>query len=185
MAKSDFRLRPIEERDLELVLEWRNSERVRSKMFESQLIPRENHWKWFASLQGSQSNYAWIFEYQEVEAGVVTLKRVDEKEDKWIWGCYLGDRKLVPKAGTIMGFMALEQFFDKMGLRLIIGEAVAANTHSLEFNKRIGFDIINEFTRTTSLGVPVPATLLTLYNDQWKVRKPAVEAYCFSEPAKL
>src|SRR5258708_3089470 len=108
MKKSDFYLRPLEEKDLDVVLVLRNSDRVRFNMFETDIIPLENHLKWFKSLQGNPHSHAWLLEYRGQLVGVVTMKLRDEKEDNWIWGCYLSEQKIIPKAGTIMGFLALE-----------------------------------------------------------------------------
>ena len=167
--REDFSIRPVVEQDLEQVLTWRNSERVRTKMFEHHVIPWENHRKWFAA-QGKIS-FSWIFEYRREAIGVITLKKVSEADDRWIWGCYLGDRRVVPKAGTIMGFVALEQFFDVMGVKLVIGEAVAANARSLDFNARLGFITARKFTQTTSTGENIPAVYLTMTRDEWATHR--------------
>ena len=179
--REDFKSRPIAERDLDLVLNWRNSDRVRTKMFEQSLITYENHLNWFKSLQGSKTAFCWILEYNGVIVGVYNVKRVDEAEEKWIWGCYLSDQRVVPKAGTIMGFMALKQFFDMMNFNLVIGEAVESNVHSLEFNARLGFATARNFTQTTSKGETVPAVYLTMYRNEWRKHKKRLISECFTE----
>jgi UDP-4-amino-4,6-dideoxy-N-acetyl-beta-L-altrosamine N-acetyltransferase len=174
-------MRPLAEGDLETVLEWRNSDRVRSKMFESHLIPWETHLKWFKSLTGNPNQKCWMFLFQSRPIGVITIKKVDEPTDTWIWGCYLGPMRAVPKAGTTMGYCALEHFFERMKVRRVIGEAVAANTHSLEFNARLGFKTEKHFSKTNTQGVGIPAVLLTYTLEEWMEKGASVARYCFED----
>ncbi len=179
--RMDFSLRPLAQDDLRSVFEWRNSDRVRTKMFESQVIPWKNHLKWFHSLQGNPHQQCMMFEYNGRTIGVVTVKLVDKEADTWIWGCYLGPMRAVPKAGTIMGFCALEFFFESMKVARVIGEAVAANSHSLEFNARLGFKTEKAFVKRNSLLVDVPAILLTYTVAEWARYKPELVSFCFDE----
>jgi UDP-4-amino-4,6-dideoxy-N-acetyl-beta-L-altrosamine N-acetyltransferase len=174
MKRQDFSLRPLQESDLEQVLKWRNSDRVRNNMFESETIPWENHVKWFHSLHNNPYNKCLMFQYKGEVIGVITAKVVKKEEGRWIWGCYLGDKNIFPGAGTIMGFMALEYCFEDLHIKTLIGEAVAANEVSLKFNARIGFRTEKQFIQTTSTKREVPAILLELTNDEWKQKKPAM-----------
>jgi UDP-4-amino-4,6-dideoxy-N-acetyl-beta-L-altrosamine N-acetyltransferase len=177
--KEDFSIRPMDKRDIDCVLEWRNSDRVRLKMFEHHLIPRENHLKWFESLKGNQTSRCWIFSYKNEPIGVITIKIVDKQTDTWIWGCYLGPMRAVPKAGTIMGFIAHEHFFEVMKVARVTGEAVAANTHSLEFNARLGYRTEKLFTRTNTKGEPIPAVYLVMDREDWPEHKKRLVSFCF------
>ena len=78
-----------------------------------------------------------------------------------------------------MGFCALEHFFEKLGVTKVIGEALAANKRSLEFNARIGFNTEKFFTKVTSRGEPIEAVLLTLTKTEWLQRKAEVEKTAF------
>lgn len=167
MEKNDFKLKPIEESDLQTIFNWRNSDRVRFNMFESELIPWENHLKWFASLKNNDNSKCVMFQYKNESIGVITAKVVDPKIKKWIWGCYLGDGNYFKGAGTLMGLFALEYCFEKLNVDLLIGEAVAKNEVSLRFNARIGFKTEKKFIQTTSTGKQVPAILLTLTKNEW------------------
>ena len=168
------------EEDVDLVLEWRNSDRVRTKMFEHHLIAKEDHVRWFKSLEGNLRQKCWMFLYQRKPIGVITVKLVDEQSDTWIWGCYLGPMKAVPQAGTIMGFVALEHYFETMKLKKVIGEAVAANERSLEFNARLGFATEKKFLRTNSMGQPIEAVLLTFLRQDWPAHKERLLKHCFA-----
>ena len=47
MKIGDYSICPIEERDLELLLNWRNSERIHSLMLTDHKITWEEHCNWF------------------------------------------------------------------------------------------------------------------------------------------
>lgn len=166
-----FSARPVNDSDIDLVLEWRNSDRVRMNMFEYHIIPRENHVKWFASLKNNPTSRCWMFLYNGERIGVITIKLVDKASDTWIWGCYLGPMRAAPNAGTIMGFVAHEIFFEHMKVARVIGEAVAANKRSLEFNARLGYRTERLFTRTNSQGEDIPAVYLVMDQNEWPSHK--------------
>ena len=174
MNFTDFRLRPMEESDLKMVFDWRNSDRVRLNMFESEPILWENHLKWFGNLQGNPESKAFMFEFQGDILGVVCAKAVELEKMRWIWGCYLGDKNIFPGAGTIMGILALVQLFEILCVEELIGEMVSANHVSDKFNARIGFRTVSHFTKTTSSGREVPATLLSQTKREWLANKPAL-----------
>lgn len=178
MKQSDFRLRLMEERDLALVFGWRNSDRVRLKMFESEPIPWENHLKWFSGLQGNVESKAFMFECMGDALGVVCAKAVAARQKRWIWGCYLGDQNIFPGAGTIMGILAMVELFEVLGIEELVGEMVSSNRVSERFNARLGFRTVSHFVKTTSTGRDVPATLLTQTRWEWIRNKPAlIEKY--------
>ena len=43
-------LRMLEYRDLDLVLQWRNTDRIRKNMFSDHIISVDEHYQWFSSL---------------------------------------------------------------------------------------------------------------------------------------
>lgn len=174
MKFSDFRLRPMAESDLQIVFDWRNSDRVRLNMFESDPIPWDNHLKWFGNLKDNPGSKAFLFEYQSEILGVVCAKAVEPEKKRWIWGCYLGDKNIFPGAGTIMGLLAMVQLFEVLGVEELVGEMVSANHVSDKFNARIGFRTVSYFTKTTSSGREVPATFLSQTKQEWLANKPAL-----------
>jgi len=181
VKKSDLRLRPMDGDDLVQVFDWRNSDRVRLNMFESEMIPWENHLKWFESLKGNLHSKALMFECRNEIIGVVCAKVVDLAENQWIWGCYLGDKNIFPGAGTAMGILSLEYLFEVLCAKEVIGEMVSANQVSDRFNARIGFKTVLQFTKTTSTGRNIPASLLRQTRQDWISNKDKIFEKYFSE----
>lgn len=47
MLNMNYTLRPLEEKDLPIILEWRNSEKVHSKMLTDHKITWEEYYSWY------------------------------------------------------------------------------------------------------------------------------------------
>ena len=91
MNKKDFSLKTIGPNDIRIIYDWRNSDRVRFNMFESEIIPFENHLKWCEGLKNNTRSKCVMFQWKGENIGVITAKELDSNINKWIWGCYLGD----------------------------------------------------------------------------------------------
>lgn len=167
--KELFSYRKIVESDLDLILSWRNSEAVRVYMFESDIIPMENHKKWFASL--GSTKMCWLLFYNNTPAGVFYKYLRDKESDTWIWGCYLGKPGLTKHLGTCLGLLAQECFFEKEKVKTVIGEMVTSNERSRKFNLNLGFRIEHDLLITNSKGVEVPAVYLELHQEEWLSKK--------------
>ncbi len=61
MVLNDGNLRQMNEADLEMVLAWRNSDRVRLSMFSPHVINKEEHRNWYFNLDFNTCRYL-VFE---------------------------------------------------------------------------------------------------------------------------
>ena len=138
----DGRLRSLCEEDLKLILEWRNSERIRSMMFNDQPISWEEHKRWFNQLsQGNEASFR-VFEMKSEPVGVVQFKEIDRVKQEASWGFYLGKENLIPGIGSMMGFLGIEHGFENLRLSKIYGEVIGSNEKSIRYHKRLGFEPI-------------------------------------------
>jgi UDP-4-amino-4,6-dideoxy-N-acetyl-beta-L-altrosamine N-acetyltransferase len=135
----DCRLREMEEYDLEQVLEWRNSERIRNQMYNSKLISLPEHHAWFERMKTSNSANSFIFEQNGLPTGVVNFTKLDRENGICEWGFYLGRTDLPSGMGTCMGAIALDYAFERLELRKVLGEVLDYNQHSRAFHQKLGF----------------------------------------------
>lgn len=133
---SDF-LRPVTEADLPLLLQWRNSEQVRSFMYSSHLIGEDEHRRWFASTQGDESKHPLVFMQADVPSGFVNIGSV-KTGGIADWGFYAAPGA-ARGTGSRMGFCALQYAFEQLKLHKLCGEALAYNDASRRFHLRLGF----------------------------------------------
>ena len=132
-------LRAMTESDLELVLVWRNQERIRLAMYTDHVISRDEHYAWFKRVTDEQKTQHFIFEYDSVPVGVINVVNVDMAANRCAWGFYVGAENLPDGTGSAMGFVALEHLFEVLGFRKVIGEVLADNDASLSYHRRLGF----------------------------------------------
>lgn len=132
-------LRPIVEGDLEMVLEWRNSDRIRSVMFTDHIIKMEDHREWFKRLSSDDSALCLVFETCGRPVGVVNIVCIDRRNNRCHWGFYIGEHNAQRGAGSIMGYLAVEYVFGVLNIHKLCGEVLALNTKSIVFHKKLGF----------------------------------------------
>ena len=138
-APHQMLLRAVEEEDLELLLTWRNSERIRANMYTSHEIARAEHRAWFERLARDQEAYAFVFEADGRPLGVVNLNHLDRRNSRCHWGFYLGADDAPRGSGTRMAYLALAHVFEELKLHKVIGEAFAFNAASIAYHEKLGF----------------------------------------------
>ena len=180
LTRKDCMLRPVEERDLELILVWRNSERIRSSMYTDHVITREEHLRWFERLQSERPALSLIFEISGKAVGIVNVNRMDRVNNTCHWGFYLGDTDAPRGCGTIMGFLGLEYLFEKLNIRKVIGESFVFNQASIAFHEKLGFSREGHFRRHVLKNGDFQDILaFGLFAEQWPTLKPELERKCF------
>ena len=137
--KKDYNLRPVEDKDLEIVLEWRNSEHIRANMYSDHIINADEHQAWYNRIKQDRESSFNIFEYQQRPLGIVQFNNIDKKNNNSFWGFYLGEQNLPKGTGLVLGYFGLTFGFEKLELRKIIGESFVFNTVSVNFHKKLGF----------------------------------------------
>lgn len=136
---SDFQLRPAISTDKWTVLEWRNSERVRTNMYTTHVIKRDEHEEWFDRVQVSTEDEFLVFEYLGRPIGVVAFSRIDPGAKSAVWAFYLGETDVPKGCGSVMEFFALEFAFDSLKLRKLHCEVIEFNAGVVKLHKRFGF----------------------------------------------
>jgi UDP-4-amino-4,6-dideoxy-N-acetyl-beta-L-altrosamine N-acetyltransferase len=131
------RLRRMERSDLDVVLRWRNSERIRQAMYTDHVITRDEHYAWFEQVTRDNVTMHFVFEYEKRPLGVVNVVGIDRRHLRCVWGFYIGEEAAPPGSGLAMGYLALEYLFEKEGLHRVMGEAL--NEASIKFHRRLGF----------------------------------------------
>jgi len=134
-----YRLREMKSADLETVLKWRNSDRIRSVMFTDNVITMEEHIDWFKRVKGHKNMTSLIFEYNGTPVGVINFSGIDKISRLCSWGFYLGEENLPTGTGLVMGYLGLEYAFYNLGVDEVYGEVLNTNTPSIFFHGKLGF----------------------------------------------
>jgi UDP-4-amino-4,6-dideoxy-N-acetyl-beta-L-altrosamine N-acetyltransferase len=180
LTRRECILRPVEEKDLERILGWRNSGRIRSSMYTDHVITWEEHLRWFERLQGERRGLSLIFEVSGKAVGIVNVSRMDRVNNTCHWGFYLGDTDAPRGCGTIMGFLGLEYLFEKLNIRKVIGEAFVFNQASIAFHEKLGFSREGHFRRHVLKNDKYEDIFaFALFKEQWTELKPELERKLF------
>lgn len=180
MSRNKYNIRPMEERDLDMVLEWRNSERVRACMYTDHIITRQEHQAWFERIQRMEFPTTLIFEYCGAPAGLKSFSQIDRHNNRCHWGFYLGETELPRGCATAMGFLALEYIFEEHNFRKLCAEAFAFNAASLGYHRRLGFSQEGCFVRHVLKNSCYEDVIsLAVFRDDWLAIKPALAIKLF------
>lgn len=134
-----YLLRPMKEADLDVVLRWRNSDRIRVNMYTDRLITMEEHCRWYATIQHTRASDCSIFEIDGQRMGFINFTRFDPQNQSCHWGFYVGEPGAPRGSGTIMGYLGLEHCFENLRMRKCFGEAFDFNAASIAFHRKLGF----------------------------------------------
>lgn len=166
----NYRLRRLEEKDLERVLDWRNSDPIRTYMFTDWKISLEEHKSWFQSLQESNSAQTLVFEYLQKPYGVVNLTQINHQNKTCYWGFYIGEPERPKGLGAAMGYMAIEYIFNTLNMRKLYAEVLAFNTISLKYHGKLGFQkegyLVEHVWKN---GTFQDVVVESLFNQRWQV----------------
>jgi UDP-4-amino-4,6-dideoxy-N-acetyl-beta-L-altrosamine N-acetyltransferase len=181
LNREECRLRLLEENDLTMVLDWRNSDRVRSNMFNNRIITMDEHLAWYSRLQQEKNDVCLIFEWQDNPVGVMNFVDYDLEHHTCHWGFYLGLESLPRGMGAVMGYLGLEYAFEKIGVDCLIGEVLTFNRASISFHNRLGFQNNGMVKKSRGPGLYEEVILFSLPKSDWlAIRSELKGAFCCS-----
>jgi UDP-4-amino-4,6-dideoxy-N-acetyl-beta-L-altrosamine N-acetyltransferase len=168
--------------DLEIILEWRNSERIRAHMYSDHVISGQEHRQWFKRLQESHSEKCLMFLRETEPTGVVRITQIDSTHRRCYWGFYIGDTNAPKGSGLMMGYLALEYIFSKLDMRKVCGEAFAFNKASLSYHLKMGFVEEGRFVEhVLKNGRYEDIVGFALFKDEWNKKRIELGQLLYSE----
>lgn len=166
------RLEDMNSSHLEMVLNWRNQEHIRSVMFHDRVISLEEHRKWFDRVKKDKRTIVKIFYLENVPVGVVNFTNIDLENGKCSWGFYVGDPSAPKGSGTLMGYLALNFVFEELNIRKLCAEIISFNERSIRYHQRLGFrteGVLREHVLKNNQYADV--ILMALFNREWRIQK--------------
>lgn len=130
-------LRPLVESDLEILLQWRNSESVRRFMYSKHRISREEHVQWFDRASKDSARHPMMFELDGSPRGFVNIGPV---LDGGVanWGFYAAPD--APRGtGRQLSQAGVQYAFEVLGIHKLCGSVLAGNEASKRCHLNAGF----------------------------------------------
>lgn len=178
----EYSMRPIEEKDLEQILVWRNSERVRSVMFTDHIISMEEHLAWFERIRRQEIPTHFVFEYENKPIGYISYIDIDKRNLTYSTGTYLGEQTEIPDlAGIALEYFTAEYAFEKLGMRKSWAYCFAYNKKILKLNKIFGSQQEGYLKKhVLKDGKYEDLVLMSMFYDDWKIKRQVLQRYLFS-----
>ena len=142
---SNVYLKVMEEIDLEKVLEWRNSERVRQGMYTNRNINLDEHINWFHSCRERKDIKNFVCYLADKAIGVVNITDIDFENRTCSWSIYRGEENCPHGIGFQMGKCVLEYIFNELKMRKVYVDILGNNTISKNFHEKLGFKVEGVF----------------------------------------
>ena len=138
---------PLSDLYIDKILLWRNQPEVRKFSFNDQLISVEEHNNWWQRVKDDQSKKWMIFQYHEIDAGVVYYTDINPGKDAY-WGFYFSTQfedyqKL--KLWFALEKHAINYAFNKLQLVSLKCEVLCFNKAALVMHKRFGYKEIKKY----------------------------------------
>ena len=172
LKRAEYNLRFIALNDLEKVLQWRNSERIRSNMFTDHEITLDEHKAWFNGLKYRTNSIYLVFEVVNKPIGLVYFTDIDNINGKSNWGFYLGEENHPDGSGTAMGILGLEYAFTQLNIRKLCSEVFGFNDASIRFHGKFGFAKEGKLIQhVLKNGTYQDVILFSLFQEDWIINR--------------
>lgn len=166
---NDYKLENLSQKELKLVLEWRNAEHIRPFMNTDDFIQLEDHYRWFESVEKDTSKLVKLCFYKEEPIGLVNFSQIDPKNKTCEWGFYIGDKTCPRWSGKIMGILALDFLFKERHMRKLCAQILDFNSKSLSYHKKLGFTeegrLVKQILKNNEY---VDVVLMGLFKERWE-----------------
>ena len=137
MAGLSFRnFTELTEHERDLVLSWRNADRIRLRMTNRGILSREEHFRFIDSLASRTDRLYYLFSVGGEPAGVLDFIRIDPKERSCEPGAYVGDERFLGY-GFPLYHCALAHAFDDLGCVVVKGTVRKDNPASSAILRRV------------------------------------------------
>lgn len=159
-----------------LIHQMRNSDAVRLKMYNQEIIPLENHKNWVSSLT-ERNDCRYFLVYADDKAiGVVDFTSI--KKDSCEWGYYLAPDMQKSGYGILLEYYVLKYSFEKLAVKTLFCAVLDSNKNVYETHiKYFGFSPDEKYSSTQKKGENTFCfDGLSLSKDDWqKWKSPVVE----------
>ncbi|MBQ9239190.1 MAG: UDP-4-amino-4,6-dideoxy-N-acetyl-beta-L-altrosamine N-acetyltransferase [Treponema sp.] len=166
----------LTEQEIELIWSMRNSTRVRTKMYNQEIVPLEQHKKWVAMLKNRTDCRYFLSFVDNTILGVVDFTAISEIECEW--GYYLDEKYLNSGYGVVLEYYALKYAFETLHVNKLCCAVLESNSNVYDAHiKYFGFTVDEKYssTKESKHGVLHFNGLSLLKADWQKWKNPFVE----------
>ncbi len=132
----------LQEKDIELVRQWRNSEEVKNYMNFRDYITPEMQKKWFDSINNF-NNFYFIIHYKGKKTGLGNIKNIDWNAPSGEAGIFIVEQKIAGSFLPVVGALSLSSLvFNIFNFKKLYAQIRKDNLRAKKFNRVFGYKII-------------------------------------------
>jgi UDP-4-amino-4,6-dideoxy-N-acetyl-beta-L-altrosamine N-acetyltransferase len=132
---------PLNKQQLELVWQWRNSQRIKQNMHNDAPVTWQEHCTWFEKFQADPSRKFYVFLQNQRPIGVLNFSGLNTPTPEW--GCYLGETNVWPGSGIILELAALDYTASHSQFSHLIAQVLSFNTPANKMHKVFEYEQVN------------------------------------------
>ena len=135
-------LRQLEEKDIEMVRQWRNAPQVSAYMAFRGHISRQQQTEWFKAIN-NENNHFFIIELAETPIGLCELKKIDWIDRTAEGGIFIKDEQFRNSVHCVASaVLVCEYGFGELGLERIYAQILDDNVRAIRFNTMLGYRLL-------------------------------------------
>jgi len=138
-----IRLRPIEEKDTDNIIKWRNKDSVRLNFIYQKLFTVESHTNWLKTMvwTGKVKQFIIHDERVNMDVGSVFLRDIDYENQKAEYGIFIGEDSARGRGiGTMAAKMMVNYAFEELRLNKVFLRVFAENKGAVKSYEKAGFE---------------------------------------------
>lgn len=138
---NDYSLESIESGHYMMLLNWRNSPQIHSKMLTDHRITENEHFAWLKRIQADPVKKNFIFSYKGTPSGYVGYSDFNENPSSCSPSVYLAPKAELPKnAGLYLFYLMNEYAFSRLNITVIKTEVFKDNKAAVLLNRLTGYE---------------------------------------------
>ena len=136
----DIKLVPIQQNDLEIIRNWRNSAEISQYMYTNDQISQQQQENWFKNIQTDVTQKLWMIEYDDQKIGVANLYNIKQNFKTCYWGFYLGNSSIRGAGiGSKVEYNVLKYVLEEMNFNKLLCEVFISNESVIKMHEKFGF----------------------------------------------
>lgn len=163
-------LRPIQENELEMIMNWRMMPEITKFMYTDPVLTLESQTKWFHSLNERNDVIPFMIEVDGIPCGILNITDIDYTNKRCSWGYYIAikEKRSLPLA-MALEWNLYDYVFDVLKLNKLEGEIFSFNKGVLRIHQMCGSEIEGVLKQhVCKNGVFYDVTVTGILKENWK-----------------
>ncbi len=168
----------LDEKDLKMILEWRNDIRVRKWMFDNEIISLNDHLNFIESLKNKSDRAQFLIKKKEKKLGTVNIYNINLKNKRCVGGYYCNPSLINTGVGILLAYLVLVLSFDVLKLHISRGTIIEGNQNSLKLNKLFGYKtegVYYDYMYDSNENKFKNVVIVSAFDKDWPAKKKEIE----------